>query len=78
MSGEVSEEWGLVGQAHASDLFTFSEYLKDYLDKVVDVALGVDASWNCESDEVHLGGFCKHQGANLDGADATLEIEFGG
>ena len=42
------------------------------------MALGVDAAWNRQSDEVHLRGGGEHQGADFDGADAAFEIEFGG
>jgi len=42
------------------------------------MALGVNASWNCQSDEIHLGGSGEHQRADFDGADSAFEVEFRG
>jgi hypothetical protein len=42
--GEVAEEWGLVGQAHAGDVFAILPDFQNYFDYVVNVALRVDAA----------------------------------
>ena len=74
----MAEEGWFVGEAEAADLAAVAPDLGDDLDDVVDVALGVGAARDGEADQVHCGGLAEHEGADLDGTDAALEVEFGG
>src|SRR5215470_228339 len=58
--GEVAQEWGLVGEFHASDLLALFPDVEDDFDYVVDVALRVDAAGNCKAHEVHFCGRAEH------------------
>src|SRR6185369_11190496 len=76
--GEVPQEGRFVGDLQAFNLIALAPDFEDYFDDVVNVALGIGAARDGEADEVHLGGFPKHQGADLDRADTAFEIEFVG
>ena len=74
----MPEEWGFVGEAHASDRFALAINLKNHFDQIVDVALGIDAAGHGEANEIHLRGSGEHEGADFDGADPAFEVKLGG
>src|SRR5580692_11460423 len=47
---EVAQEWRFVGQAQAGDVGTVPPDFEDYLDYIIDVALGVDAARDGQAD----------------------------
>ena len=49
---------------------------QDYFDDIVDVALGIDAAWDCEADQIHFCGTGEHERADFYGADSAFQIEF--
>src|SRR5579862_332614 len=78
MRSEVAEEWGLVGEAHAGDVFSVLPDLEYDFDDIVDVTLRVNAAWDGEADKVHFCGAGEHQRADFDGADSAFQIKFAG
>src|ERR1700693_462069 len=78
MRGKVPQEWRLVSQAHAGNGLAVLPDFQYHLDYIVNMALGVDAARDGETDQVHLSGGGEHQRADFDGADSAFEVEFGG
>jgi len=73
--GEVGQEGSFVGKSQAANLVAALPDLQDYLDHVVDVALGVNASRNCQAHQVHGGVWAEHKRPDFDRPDAAFQIE---
>src|SRR3974390_2682065 len=76
MCGEVPQERSFVRQAHAGNLVAVLPNLENHFHDVVDVALGVDAAGDCETNEVHLRGTSEHQCADFYGTNSAFKIQF--
>src|SRR5271165_5180972 len=76
MGCEVAKERRFVGKAHPFDLLAPPPHSQDDLHYVVNVALGIDATRNRQSDQVHRCRIGEHQGTDLDRPDAAFEVQF--
>ena len=76
MRCKVSQKRRFVCQTHSLDLFAVLEDLNYYFDQIIDMALRIYSTRHCQSDQVHLCRTRKHQGAYLDRAHTTLEVQF--
>ena len=65
-------------EAQTLDAFTISPNFQDHLHDVIDMALGVDTTWDRQPDQIHFRGRTEHERTDLDGPDPTLEVELGG
>src|SRR5215472_3881815 len=73
---EVAQEGSLMDELVARDFVAATPNIEDDFDHIFDVALRVDAARNGETDQIHGGVFAKHKGADFDGTNAALDIEF--
>jgi len=76
--GEVPEKRGFVCEPHAFNVFALPVNLKYYFNQIIDVALGIYATWHSQTDEIHLGGSCEHECSDFNGTDSAFEVEFSG
>jgi hypothetical protein len=60
VSCEVAQEWSFVRQVHALDFLAILPDFENYFDYVIDVALGVDAAWDRQADQIHFCCFGEH------------------
>src|SRR5215831_1179759 len=76
---EVAEDWRGFSDSQRAEGVAFLEELGGGFGDVVDVALGVDASWDRQAHELHGGGWAvvaaEHHRADLAGADAAGAVE---
>ena len=74
---------GLANEFHAAQLLTIVVNIRDHLDHVVHVGLGVHAARDSQAHQVHVGRFfravrvqAEHRGADLAAANAAGLVQF--